>query len=124
MEWKPGDRVKTNGENGTILNTKEDGTWAHVEWDNGRHTLCYPTSLYPGDTPTQNDPVDHPTHYTADPSGIECIEITRHRNFNVGCAIKYLWRAGLKDSDAHIQDLKKAAWYINDEICRLQGDSK
>lgn len=66
-----------------------------------------------------NDPVNNPVHYTSDPSGVECIEITRHRNFNIGNAIKYLWRAGLKDEAAHVQDLKKAVWYIQDEIKRL-----
>lgn len=70
-----------------------------------------------------NDPVNHPTHYTSDPSGIECITITRHRNFNIGNAIKYLWRAGLKDGNSDIQDLQKAIWYINDEINRLQEHS-
>jgi hypothetical protein len=65
--------------------------------------------------------VNHPSHYTSDPSGIECIEVTRHRNFNIGNAIKYLWRNGLKDSDAQIQDLEKSIWYIQDEIKRLQS---
>jgi len=67
------------------------------------------------------DPVSKPEHYNTDPSGVECIKITRHRNFNVGNAIKYLWRAGLKDENAHVQDLRKAVWYINDEITRLEG---
>ncbi|OAV21443.1 hypothetical protein AO372_0761 [Moraxella catarrhalis] len=66
------------------------------------------------------DAVNHPSHYTSDPSGIECIQITRHRNFNIGNAIKYLWRAGLKDGNSDIQDLQKAVWYIQDEIERLQ----
>lgn len=66
------------------------------------------------------DPVNHPKHYISDPSGIECIQITRHRNFNIGNAIKYLWRAGLKDGNSDIQDLQKAVWYIQDEIERLQ----
>lgn len=69
---------------------------------------------------TTSDPVNHPAHYTSDPSGIECIEITRHRNFNIGNAIKYLWRAGRKDADAHVQDLQKAIFYINDEIARIR----
>ena len=75
----------------------------------------------------KKDNVNHPKHYTSDPSGIECIDITRHRNFNVGNAIKYLWRAGLKiDSDKssinkQIEDLEKAVWYIVDEIHRLGG---
>lgn len=74
-----------------------------------------------------DDKVNHPKHYTSDPSGIECIEITRHRDFNIGNAIKYLWRAGLKHEDGmsdvnkQIEDLNKAIWYINDEIALLQG---
>jgi hypothetical protein len=67
------------------------------------------------------DLVNHPPHYTSDPSGIECIQITRHRNFNVGNAIKYLWRAGLKDDQKQIEDLRKAIFYIENEIQRLQG---
>jgi hypothetical protein len=68
-----------------------------------------------------NDAVEHPAHYTSDPSGVECIAITRHRNFNVGNAFKYLWRAGLKDDAKQVEDLRKAVWYINDEIERLSG---
>jgi len=67
-----------------------------------------------------NDLVNHPPHYLSDPSGVECIQITRHRNFNIGNAIKYLWRAGIKDEDKHVEDLKKAIFYITDEINRLE----
>ena len=70
---------------------------------------------------TSVDQVNHPEHYTTDPSGVECIEITRHRNFNIGNAFKYLWRAGLKDEKKHIEDLRKAMFYIQDEINRLEG---
>ena len=66
-----------------------------------------------------SDPVNHPPHYTEHPSGIECIQVTEHLSFCVGNAIKYLWRADLKHDDA-IEDLKKAAWYINREIERRQ----
>lgn len=75
----------------------------------------------------KNDQINHPKHYTSDPSGIECIDITRHRNFNIGNAIKYLWRAGLKEDkdrkliDKQIEDLNKAIWYLVDEIHRLGG---
>ena len=58
-----------------------------------------------------NDNVNHPKHYTAHPSGVECIEVTEHMNFCVGNAIKYLWRAGLKGEQ--IEDLRKARWYID-----------
>ena len=75
----------------------------------------------------KNDQVNHPKHYTSDPSGIECIDITRHRNFNIGNTIKYLWRAGLKEDkdrkliDKQVEDLNKAVWYLVDEIHRLGG---
>lgn len=59
------------------------------------------------------DPVNHPAHYRH-PSGIECIQITEHMNFNVGNAIKYLWRCDQKGK--HLEDLKKARWYIDREI--------
>lgn len=67
------------------------------------------------------DQVNHPVHYTSDPSGVECIQITRHRNFNIGNAFKYLWRAGIKNQDTQIEDLKKAIFYIQDEIKRIEG---
>jgi len=62
--------------------------------------------------------VDHPKHYTSHPSGVECIEITEHMNFNLGNAMKYIWRAGLKGKQ--LTDLRKAAFYINREIKRLE----
>ena len=63
-----------------------------------------------------SEQVNHPKHYTDHPSGIECIQITEHMGFNLGNAVKYIWRCDLK-KDA-IEDLKKAAWYIQREINR------
>jgi hypothetical protein len=60
------------------------------------------------------DVVNQPPHYTEHPSGIECIQVTEHMGFNLGNAIKYIWRCDLKQ-DA-IEDLKKAKWYIEREI--------
>ena len=68
------------------------------------------------EAPTTLDPVAHPTHYTSHPSGVECIQVTQHMNFNLGNVVKYVWRNGLKGSDNHIQDLKKAQWYLSKEI--------
>lgn len=65
-----------------------------------------------------HDPVDHPKHYNDHPSGIECITVVEWLTFNVGNAIKYLWRAGLKGST--LEDLRKARWYIDREIGRLE----
>lgn len=61
-----------------------------------------------------NDSIHKPKHYTEHPSGIECIQVTEHMGFNLGNAIKYIWRCDLK-KDA-IEDLKKAKWYIDREI--------
>lgn len=62
------------------------------------------------------DPVNHPKHYTEHPSGIECIQITEHMGFNLGNALKYIWRCDLK-LDA-VEDLRKARWYIDREIAK------
>lgn len=74
--------------------------------------------------------VNHPEHYNSHPSGVECIDIVEHFTYNVGNAIKYLWRSGLKEeegktvSEKEIEDLRKAAWYINREIERKQKKQK
>lgn len=69
---------------------------------------------------SEHDPVNHPKHYTAHPSGIECITITRFMGFNLGNAVKYIWRADLKH-DA-LEDLKKAVWYLQDEIAKRERE--
>jgi hypothetical protein len=61
-----------------------------------------------------HDPVNKPKHYTSHPSGIDCIQITEHMCFNLGNAIKYIWRADLKNDS--MEDLRKAEWYIRREI--------
>lgn len=66
------------------------------------------------------DSVNHPEHYTAHPSGIECIEIVKHMGFCIGNAMKYLWRAGLKENA--LEDLEKAKWYIECEIEKQRGE--
>lgn len=64
--------------------------------------------------------VNHPRHYNTHPSGIECIEVVQHFNFNRGNAIKYIWRADEKGNT--IEDLRKARWYIDQEIKRLEKE--
>lgn len=70
-----------------------------------------------------SDAVDHPKHYNSHPAGIECIDVVEHLSFNVGNAIKYLWRAGLK-TESPIEDLEKAIWYIRREIERRNAAVK
>lgn len=72
-----------------------------------------------------NDPINHPAHYTDGPvhstcgDVIECIDISETFGFCRGNAIKYLWRAGRKADE--VEDLKKARWYLDREIIRLEG---
>ena len=67
--------------------------------------------------------VNHPRHYNARKDGLECIDVIRHYTFDIGCAIKYLWRAGLKKpglcktyAEKTVEDLQKAVWYIDDQL--------
>jgi hypothetical protein len=53
---------------------------------------------------------------------VECIDIVEHFNFNLGNAIKYIWRAGLKGEA--IEDLRKAIWYIDREIQRIESSDR
>jgi hypothetical protein len=66
------------------------------------------------------DAINHPQHYNAHPAGIECIDVIEHFGFNIGNAIKYLWREGLKG--ASDEDLKKAAWYVAREVEKRAKD--
>lgn len=67
-----------------------------------------------------SDAVNHPDHYNAHPAGVECITVVEHLGFNVGNAIKYLWRAGLKPGADTVTDLEKAGWYVQREIERVR----
>jgi hypothetical protein len=77
-----------------------------------------------------NDRVNHPSHYTwlKDLCGIEVIDITRHMDFDLGNATKYILRQGHKseegmsDKEKAIEDLKKAIWYIKDKIEMLKKE--
>lgn len=67
-----------------------------------------------------NDIINHPSHYTD--GKIEVIDFIEEKqlNFHRGNAIKYIARAGKKNKETEIEDLEKAAWYINREIQRLE----
>lgn len=85
-------------------------TYAPVK--RGPLTYCIECAAHHG------DPVNHPSHYTSHPSGVECITVTEHMGFCIGNAIKYLWRADLKGNA--IEDLKKAEFYVRREIERRE----
>ena len=78
------------------------------------------TCIYPFDNVTK------PIHYNLSKAKcdcgrlIECIDVTRHMNFNLGNAVKYLWRWQEKGG---LEDLKKARWYLEDEIKQRESKS-
>jgi hypothetical protein len=74
------------------------------------------------ETPAKvGDVINHPGHYTWLPNGLEVIDLTEHMNFNRGNAVKYLARAGRKSKTTELEDLKKARWYIDREISRMEA---
>ena len=60
-----------------------------------------------------HDAVNHPSHYTSHPSGVECLEVTRLLPFDVGNGVKYVWRTDLKNG---LEDLRKSAFYLEDHL--------
>ena len=70
-----------------------------------------------------NDPVNHPAHYTAD-DGIECIDAIEatltpeeFRGYLRGQVIKYTWRCNYKGK--RLEDLEKAEWYLRRLIAEV-----
>lgn len=65
-----------------------------------------------------SDPIS-PDHYQF--NGAQVIDLTEHLSFCAGNAVKYLARAGRKDPERHIEDLRKALWYVQREINRIEN---
>lgn len=92
--------------------------------DNVCTANCGGRSYSPSSSTTQaTNVVDYPNHYNQHPSGTECIQVAEWFNFNLGNAIKYIWRAGLK-YETQREDLEKAAWYLRREIARITTKTK
>lgn len=77
-------------------------------------------SVDTGEIASAGNSVNHPSHYNSHPSGIECIQVVEWMGFNLGNAVKYIWRADHK-SESPIEDLEKAVWYLQREIERVKG---
>jgi mRNA-degrading endonuclease toxin of MazEF toxin-antitoxin module len=71
----------------------------------------------------ESDPVNHPSHYTD--GRIEVIDYIEDKGlgYHLGNAVKYISRAGKKDPTKKVEDLKKAAWYINRELEKLEKEA-
>ena len=70
----------------------------------------------------QQTPIE-PPHYDF-PGGVRVIDLAEHLNFCRGNVVKYIARAGRKDSARELEDLRKAAWYLDREIRRLERERR
>lgn len=64
----------------------------------------------------------NPSHYEYRRGGVTAVDVTETFNFNLGNAVKYIWRAGSKPGESAEDDLKKAIWYLERELDRLAWD--
>jgi archaellin len=103
----------------TLAIKRKDGT---IEKYDGQSTGDQSTGNQERGEKMQNDQkpdyVNHPPHYATHPSGVECVDIAEHLSFNLGNALKYLWRAKMKDD--HIENLEKCLWYLEREVRMLR----
>lgn len=127
--FSSGDVIEIDEESRSLVNCRTHvslGNISEEDFNNLINTKLDIINSIEEEFAVENDNVNHPEWYTQHPSGIECIEITRHYCFSIGNAIKYLWRAGLKkemgleDKQKEIEDLEKAIWYIKDRIAQLK----
>lgn len=124
IAYKKG-KIYVSDVNGSL---KDENGDTHY-WDNVKELSEYFREYA---IPIKEDRVNHPSHYTwlKKLCGIEVIDITRHMNFNLGNVIKYVLRSGHKSEEGmsnkqkRIEDLKKAVFYLNDEINRLENDKE
>jgi hypothetical protein len=70
----------------------------------------------------EKEHVNHPTHYGGQDNPYEAIKVIDawELGFSLGNTVKYISRAGKKDSDKELQDLKKALWYLQHHIEELE----
>ena len=127
--YKQIDKAQVHLINARLNNDEEGNNSALSEMETAMCDVMQPLKCFIARKAKEQktDNVNHPAHYTwlKDLCGIEVIDITRHMDFCLGNAIKYILRAGhkkdasLTDTDKQIEDLNKAIWYIQDEIKRI-----
>ena len=114
VDLTPAERLEAGQKNNTeVMTASVSAVMTGMNVPDGKVTITAPKKKAKLSS-SSHDPVNHPKHYTNHPSGIECIQITEHMGFNLGNALKYIWRSDLKGNA--VEDLQKAVWYINREI--------
>jgi len=72
--------------------------------------------------PSENEMVNHPNHYGGEKNQYEAIKVIDawELGFSLGNTVKYISRAGKKNKEKELEDLKKAAWYLEHHINQLE----
>lgn len=137
--FKVGDRVrnKLSGHHGTVVSERPDDNTFDVRYDDSTFITTYWHSLNPQEyielvsmsealpaLEPKLDVVSHPQHYNQ--GKIEVIEFIEDKklNYHRGNAIKYISRAGIKNKNKEIEDLRKAIWYLEREIATIEANNK
>jgi len=71
----------------------------------------------------KKESVDHPDHYGGESNVYEAIKVIDawELGFALGNTVKYISRAGKKDPNKELEDLKKALWYLQHHINKLEN---
>jgi hypothetical protein len=102
------------------INFKYVALWeAHMRDEHGLGAISIAKLIHEDD----GTAIDHPTHYGGADNPYEAIKVIEawQLDFHIGNAVKYISRAGKKDPNKIVEDLRKARWYIDRAIQRLEG---
>lgn len=79
--------------------------------------------VYENISPSKKEQVNHPEHYGGSQNMYEAIKVIDawQLGFSLGNTIKYISRAGKKHKDKELEDLRKAAWYLEHHIKQLEN---
>ena len=121
FKWKLGKVIALqDGRPDRPLVTFARGEPSWLAWGECAVELVQAANVAQEETNEKPDAIN-PPHYQGFSNGAQVVDITEHLNFNRGNAVKYLARAGAKDPAKEIEDIKKAIWYAQRELVRLEG---
>ncbi len=93
----------------------------HLGAEHSSIRYTWPTG-WPKEDDVADEKIDHPAHYGGAANPYEAIKVIRawDLNFALGNAVKYVARAGKKGGETKLDDLRKARWYLDNEIAELE----
>lgn len=122
MKYNVGDEIRFNSTAYKIINVVDGNYVIHDETSRLDFNIpCQTIDIHAIAIKKPKDSaVDHPSYYQGKIEVIDFIE-DKHLGFNLGNCVKYISRHQLKHKDNPVEDLKKARWYLDREISRIEG---